>query len=55
MNKFRNWYLTYYTEITWFLVGLLAMSAIHDLVNGNWSSLLLDIVLIYINIIFNRK
>ena len=52
MNKFRNWYLTYHTEITWFLVGWLALAAVHDFSQGNWGGLAIDLGLIFINLSF---
>jgi len=55
MNKFRQWYLTNQTEITWFLIGWLALAALHDFGRGDWAGLVLDLVLIWINFALNRR
>ena len=49
MNSFRNWYLDNQTEITWFLIGWLALAALEALSHGNYLSAVLDIVLIGVN------
>jgi len=55
MDKFRQWYLTNQVEITWFLIGWLSLSALHDFARGEWPSLLLDVGLIWLNLALNRR
>jgi len=55
MSKFRDWYLKYYTEITWFIIGWLGLAAIYDFSNGNWLGLTLDLSLIALNLAFWKK
>jgi hypothetical protein len=55
MDKFRQWYLYNQVEITWFLIGWLALSALYDLGRGAWLSLLVDLGLIWLNLALNRR
>jgi hypothetical protein len=55
MDKFRTWYRTYHTEITWFLIGWLSLSALHDFSIGNWGGLAIDLGLIFLNLSFNKR
>ena len=49
MNKFRTWYLTYWNEITWFIIGWLAMATIEAISRGQWTTAAIDAVLLFIN------
>jgi len=49
MNSIRQWYLNNAKEITWFLIGVLTLSGLQDLGNGNYLSALVSFVLAYIN------
>ena len=55
LNKFRNWYLTYYTEITWFLIGWLIMAAMDALSKGQYVTALVDIILAGANYAFSKR
>lgn len=55
MNKFRNWYMTYSTEITWFLIGLLVSGGIDSLIRGNYFNALLSFGFAYLNYILNKR
>lgn len=55
MTKFRNWYMTYWVEITWFLIGWLAMSMVDALSRGQWTSALIDGLLIYVNYAMSKR
>jgi hypothetical protein len=54
MNSFRQWYLRNYTEITWFVVGLLTAAGIDALTDGRYISALIYLALAYINYFFER-
>jgi hypothetical protein len=54
MNKFRQWYLTNQTEITWFLIGFLTLSGFQDLNVGNYIGAAVSFGLAYINYAFNK-
>jgi hypothetical protein len=55
MDKFRTWYFTYHTEITWFLIGWLSLAALEDLSKENWIGLAIDLGLIFLNLSFNKR
>lgn len=55
MYKFRRWYLTYWVEITWFIIGWLAMSMIEAISRGQWTNALIDAVLIYVNYAMSKR
>jgi hypothetical protein len=54
MNKFRQWYLTNQTEITWFLIGFLTLSGLQDLNVGNYIGALVSFGLVWINYTLNK-
>ena len=49
MNSIKRWYLENSTEITWFLIGVLTLSGLQDLGNGNYLGALVSFGLAYIN------
>jgi hypothetical protein len=49
MNNFRQWYLKYQQEITWFLIGFLVFAGLQDLSVGNYIGAVLSFGLAYIN------
>lgn len=53
--KIQRWYYTNHNEITWFLIGWLALSAIHAIINGNWFGALLAGGLAYLNYAINSS
>ena len=55
MNKFRQWYMTYSNEITWFLIGLLVSSGIEALILGRYVSASISFAIAYLNYILNRR
>lgn len=55
MNKFRQWYLTNSTEITWFLIGLLTSTGIDALLRLDYTNAALSFLLAYVNYYLNKK
>ena len=55
MDKFKLWYMRNYTEITWFVIGVLTLDAMHNVSTGNWLGVIIDAVLVAINYSFWRK
>lgn len=49
MNKFREWYMRYSDEITWWIIGWLSFSGLDAIVRGNWGFAILDVALIVLN------
>jgi uncharacterized membrane protein YkgB len=54
MNKFRQWYLTNQTEITWFIIGFLVLAGFQDLTVGNYLGAVLSFGLAWINYSLNK-
>lgn len=55
MNKFRQWYLTYYTEITWFIIGFLIAAGLNSLSHGDYGDAAFSLVLAFANYYLSRK
>jgi len=55
MDKFINWYRDYYTEITWFVIGILFINFLEDMARENFSGALLNAVLIAVNYMFWKQ
>jgi len=55
MNSIRQWYLTNYTEITWFLIGFLTLSGIQELVRGDYINAAISFGLVGLNFAFRNK
>jgi len=53
MNKFRQWYLTNQTEITWFLIGFLTLSGLQDLGRGDYLGAAISFGLVFLNLKLN--
>jgi len=49
MNKIKQFFYQYRTEITWFLIGFLVMAGLQDLSVGNYVGALVSFGLAYIN------
>lgn len=49
MNSIMTWYTRNYTQITWFIIGWLAMCLLVDFGKGDWASCSFDLLLIFIN------
>jgi hypothetical protein len=54
MNQFRQWYLANQKEITWFLIGILTLSGLQDLGNGNYVGALVSFGLVWVNYTLNK-
>lgn len=54
-ERFRNWYLDNYTEITWFLIGFLVMDALVQFGRGNWSGVIISLGLAILNYMFAKR
>jgi hypothetical protein len=55
MNIIVGWYQRYYTEITWFIIGWLALDLVHEFATGNYSGMVFDAVLIALNYFLSRR
>ena len=55
MDKFRLWLDTNRVEITWFIIGWLALAGIHELQQGNVFSAFVDVMLIVLNFKLNQR
>ena len=59
MNNFMNsiiyWYTRNYTQITWFIIGWMAMCTLVDFSKGDWPAVAFDLILIVINYSFVRQ
>jgi hypothetical protein len=55
LQKFRQWYLRNQTEITWFLIGWLALGGLYDFGRGEYVSAIVLWALAAINYVFVRK
>jgi hypothetical protein len=54
MNKFRIWFTTYRTEITWFLIGWLVLAGLHEIQRGDLIGALIDFALAFLNYKLNE-
>jgi hypothetical protein len=55
MNRFRHWYLTNQTEITWFLIGFLIAAALHSFSIGEYEDMGFSLLMAFANYYLNRK
>jgi len=55
MKKFLYWYDLHFTQISWFTIGWMSMCLLVDFGKGEWTSCVLDIALIALNYVFQRK
>lgn len=49
MNKFREWYLKYQEEITWWVIGWLSFGVIDCILKESWIFAIVNAGLIYLN------
>ena len=49
MNSIKAFFLRNQKEITWFLIGVLTLSGLQDLGQGNYIGALISFALVYIN------
>lgn len=54
MNNIRNWYITNYTKINWFIIGFLIAAALEQLARGNYTGAVINIGIAYINYLFGK-
>lgn len=54
MSKFRYWYLSHATEITWFVIGVCFMAGLDSLARGNYGNAAINFGIAYLNYIFNK-
>lgn len=55
MNKIKQWYLSNYTEITWFLIGFLTLAGFQDLAHGDYVNALISFGLVALNYALRNK
>ena len=55
LQKFRQWYLRNQTEITWFLIGWLALGGLYDFLRGEYVGAIVLWGIAVINYAFVRK
>ena len=55
MNKFMRWYWTYYTEITWFIIGFLTWAGLNDFAHGDYLGAICSFGLAYLNYYFSKR
>lgn len=49
MNSLKQWWYTYNTEITWFLIGWCTLAGIHALAQGNFISAGINFLIAFLN------
>lgn len=54
-TNIRRWFSSNELQLTWFFIGLFAMSFIVDVGNQNYSGALLDAIIIAINYIYRPR
>lgn len=55
MDKFRQWYLSNSTEITWFIIGICTFSGADALARGQYTNAVINFGLAYLNYFMNKK
>jgi len=55
MKQLFDWYKKYYTEITWFLMGWLVLSAMINISNENYLGAFTNVILAGANYLFYRN
>jgi hypothetical protein len=55
MEKFRNWYLTNFPAINWFIIGSLTTFGLVDLSYGNYGSGIVCLAIAYLNFLFRDR
>ncbi len=49
MSNFRNWYVRNQDAITWFLIGVLTVTGLHELAKGDYVWAGISFVIAYAN------
>lgn len=55
MDKFRQWYLHYSTEITWFIIGMCTLTGLSALAREDYTSALINLGIAYLNYVMNKR
>ena len=55
LQKFRAWYLKNQTEITWFLIGWLALGGLYDFLRGEYVGAIVLWGIAVINYVLTKK
>lgn len=55
MNPILAWYNRNYIQITWFIIGWVAMVTLVDFSKGDWSGVAFDIALVALNYFLYKK
>ena len=55
IERIRQWYLSNYTEITWFLIGLLTLAGLQDVARGDYVSGIISLGLAWLNYILSKR
>lgn len=55
MERIKQWYLTNYTEITWFLIGFLTLAGLQELARGEYFSAAVSFVLVALNYSLSKQ
>ena len=55
LAKFRSWYMSNYTQITWFLIGWLVFGGFINLGQGNYVEAIVLWVIALINYVFVKR
>ena len=54
-DKFRYWYTSNYSAITWFVIGFLVSAGVYDLAQGDYAGAVLDFGIAFVNYLFVRR
>lgn len=55
MDNFREWYLTNFPAINWFIIGSLTTFGVVDLSIGDYANAIIMFVLAYLNFLFRAR
>ena len=55
LDKFRAWYLRNQVQITWFLIGWLALGGLVNFGKGNYTEAIVLWVIALVNYVFVKK
>jgi hypothetical protein len=54
-DKFRFWYNSNYSQITWFLIGFLTWAGLNDLAQGDYTGAVISFGIAFLNYLFVKK
>ena len=55
ISKFRQWYMTNYDAITWFLIGWLCFGGLLEFARGDYVSAIFYLGIAFVNYIFVKR